>query len=558
MTPAAGRAADPIVDPATVLTVFVVTLTLLPARYVLGPLGAAGTPAGVMAVLCLFWYLAAMINPATTPLRGRQPLRAVMLVLLCSMLASYAAAMGRNLPALETNGADRGLILVAGWVGIALLAADGITRLDRLEDVRRRLVLCCTIVGVLGLVQFFTGLDVASHLAFPGLQANTEFSSVLSRDGFNRPMATATHPIELGVVLVMALPLALHGLLYAPKGRRARRCLPVLVLLVTIPMTVSRSAILGLLVVGLVMLPVWPGRLRFWSLVVGGAGTVVMSAAVPGLIGTVSKLVLNIGSDSSTTARTDDYTAVARSVHDRPLFGQGFGTYLPRVYRILDNQYLGSLVETGLVGLAALLAVMLGGWFLARGARRASRDPETRHLAQCLAASVAVAAFAYGTFDAFSFPMAANLTFLLVGCGAALWRLARESPEVSSGAPARRRTRRPVRAAWRARTGRAARAGGTAGTGRATRTGRTARAGGTAGTGRATRTGRTARAGGTAGTARGAAGARARTGAATEARTGTATGAGTGADLVVRGVRACRRPRRWSARRCRVRTGRRR
>lgn len=435
MTPAAGRAADPIVDPATVLTVFVVTLTLLPARYVLGPLGAAGTPAGVMAVLCLFWYLAAMINPATTPLRGRQPLRAVMLLLLCSMLASYAAAMGRNLPTLETNGADRGLILVAGWVGIALLAADGITRLDRLEDVRRRLVLCCTIVGVLGLVQFFTGLDVASHLAFPGLQANTEFSSVLSRDGFNRPMATTTHPIELGVVLVMALPLALHGLLYAPKGRRARRCLPVVVLLVTIPMTVSRSAILGLLVVGLVMLPVWPGRLRLWSLVVGGAGTVVMSAAVPGLIGTVSKLVLNIGSDSSTTARTDDYTAVARSVHDRPLFGQGFGTYLPRVYRILDNQYLGSLVETGLVGLAALLAVMLGGWFLARGARRASRDPETRHLAQCLAASVAVAAFAYGTFDAFSFPMAANLTFLLIGCGAALWRLARESPDVSSGTP---------------------------------------------------------------------------------------------------------------------------
>ncbi|MQY03467.1 O-antigen ligase family protein [Actinomadura macrotermitis] len=427
--PALDRPALGQIDPVTVLSVFVVALLVLPARYVLGPLGAAGTPAGVMAVLCLLWYLSSLITPSTTPIRGPQPVRSVMLLFFAAMLATYTVNMGRNLPSLEANGLDRGMIMVAGWIGVALLAADGIPRLDRLEDIRRRMVVLTAGVAVLGLVQFFTGFDLAEHMAVPGLEANRSFSSVLARDGFNRPMATATHPIELGVVLVMMLPLALHGLIFAEPGRRGRRWFPVAAIMVTIPLTLSRSAILGMVIAALVMLPVWPARLRFWALVVGGGGTVAMSAVVPGLIGTLSKLVLHIGSDSSTTARTDDYAAVARSVGDRPWFGQGFGTYLPRVYRILDNQYLSSLVETGVVGLLVLLVVLFSGWFLARGARRASRDEPVRHLAQCFAAAIAVAAFAYGTFDAFSFPMVATLTFLMIGCSAAMRRLARQDPD---------------------------------------------------------------------------------------------------------------------------------
>ena len=33
-------------------------------------------------------------------------------------------------------------------------------------------------------------------------------------------------------------------------------------------------------------------------------------------------------------------------------FGHGLGTFDPRIYFFLDNQYLGTLVETGLVGTA--------------------------------------------------------------------------------------------------------------------------------------------------------------------------------------------------------------
>ncbi|GAA2418009.1 hypothetical protein GCM10010191_30770 [Actinomadura vinacea] len=428
-TPAAPApaAAPPLgrVDAVTVLSVFVVMLTVVPARFVVGPLGAAGTPAGIMAVLCLGWYASSMITARTTPIRGPQPVRPVVVLFGCSILAAYAAAMGRALPGPEANGADRGLILALGWIGVALLAADGVPSLDRLEAVRRRLVAGGGFIAVLGAVQFFTGFDLAGHLAFPGLSTSTSYTSVLQREEFNRPMATATHPIEFGVVLAMLLPLALHGAIHAEEGKRFRAWLPVGLIMVVLPMTVSRSAVLGMVVAGLVVLPIWPAMWRVWAVLVVGLLSVALRAVVPGLIGTLTSLVSSIGSDSSTVTRTNDYAVIGEAVAPRPWFGQGFGTYLPRTYRILDNQYLLTLVETGLFGLLALLVVLGSGWVLARKARKASTDPVTRHLAQCFAASMAVAAAAYATFDAFSFPMAANLTFLCLGCIGALWRLTR-------------------------------------------------------------------------------------------------------------------------------------
>ncbi len=425
------------VDTVTVLSVFAAVLTLLPARYVVGPLGAAGTPAGVMAVLCLCWYLSALLTPRTTPLHGRQPLRPVVLLFCGSMLATYALTMTRSLPTLELNGADRGLILVVGWAGISLLAADGIATVKRLEMLRRRLVAGGTFMAVLGITQFFSGLDLAGYIAIPGLSPVTSYTSLLQREEFNRPMATATHPIEFGVVLAMLLPLALHGAMYPGSRSRRLRWLQVALIATALPMTVSRSAILGLFVVAFVILPIWPGRVRRRAYVVMLLFAFAMRVAIPGLLGTITNLISDIGTDSSTVSRTNDYSAVGAAVAAHPWFGQGFGTYLPQTYRILDNQYLGSLVETGIVGLLVLFVLLSSGWFLARSARRASSSPGIKHMAQCFAAAIAVAAFSYGTFDAFSFPMVANLTFLLLGCCGALWRLSRiDSHAVLTGSSA--------------------------------------------------------------------------------------------------------------------------
>src|SRR5258707_1166250 len=124
------------------------------------------------------------------------------------------------------------------------------------------------------------------------------------RESFHRPSATAIHPIEFGVVLALILPLAIHQARYAPPGRRLRRWTQVGLIAVTLPMTVSRSAIVGLAVILIVILPVWPRRERWLAYIVTVFGIGVLFVGVHGLLGTIRNLFLSVGSDSSTTSRT--------------------------------------------------------------------------------------------------------------------------------------------------------------------------------------------------------------------------------------------------------------
>jgi O-antigen ligase len=391
----------------------------------------------VLAVLYFLWYGFAWLSPRSVVARQRQPLRLAIAAFLVAVLLSYVMAMTRPLQALELNGADRGLIIVAGWTGIALLTADCVERLDSLEILHRRMSTIGGLLGIVGITQFFTGLDLAGYIHVPGLVQQVHIFSSVPRDQFNRPAGTAIHPIEFGVVLGLLLPLAIHGARYAPDGRRGIRWTQVIVIAAAMMMTVSRSAVLAAFIALVVILPTWErgARRRAYAVIVCFGAVLYFLA--PGLLGTVKSLITHIGNDSSTNYRTHDYDAAAHYFSQNPWFGRGFGTFLPQFYRIFDNQYLVTLVEMGLTGVVALLGLFGTGWWLAREARRAGDDPRVRHLAQCLAACVAVAAFSFGVFDAASFPMTCGLTFLILGCCGAMWRLLRQRPPADATVAAR-------------------------------------------------------------------------------------------------------------------------
>ena len=412
-------------DAVTFLTIYLVLLFSIPSRLVFSPLGGVGQPATIFAALLFGRYLLEWIHPASALDRERQPMRLAATLWFCVIVAVYVSANLHPLPVLELNGADRGIIQACAWLGILLYTVDSIGSIDALKTLLRRIVFGATAMAALGFTQFFTGLDATKYIIIPGLATSETYSDLLGREGFNRPSATAIHPIEFGVVLAMCLPLAIHQARYAQPGMRWRRWLQVALIAATLPMTVSRSAILGLLVSLIVILPTWPKRDRHIAYLAIIGGTLVLRATIPGLIGTLRGLFFSIGTDSSTVERTKAYSLAAPLISHHPWLGQGFGTFLPQTNFFTDDQYLGSLIETGVVGLLALLLLFATGWFLARGARRASTDDELRHLAQCLAASVAVAVVSYATFDAFGFPIAAGLTFLLLGCTGAMWRLMR-------------------------------------------------------------------------------------------------------------------------------------
>ena len=395
----------------------------IPSALVFPPFGGAGSPSTILGVGFFVLYLLNRLHPSSAIGSMRQPLRIAGVLLFCAILTSYVSANLHELGTLEQNGVDRGLIMISGWLGILLLTADGVDRLDRLKTLLGRIVIGATAMAVLGITQFFTGLNAAKYIVIPGLIDQQPYTDISVRGSVNRPSATAIHPIEFGFVLAVVLPIALHRARFAPPGARFRRWLQVALIGTTLPMTVSRSAILGLVIALIVILPTWPRRDRWMALVVLVFSLFVLRTFIHGLIGTLRTLFSSIGSDSSTLSRTAAFSHAAPLISAHPLFGMGFGAFMPQILFYTDDQYLNSLIEIGAVGLVALLAVFITGWCLARRARKASADPEVRHLMQCLAASVAVIIVGFSAFDALYFPMAAGLTFLILGCVGAAWRI---------------------------------------------------------------------------------------------------------------------------------------
>lgn len=413
-------------DAVRLLTLYLVFLLAIPSRFVFGPLGGAGSPSTILGVVLFVLYLVNWIHPSGMLDTRPQPIRRVSVLFLCAILVSYVGANLHRLSAVEQNGADRGVILICGWLGVLLMTMDGVPTMERLTTLVRRLVFGASAMAVLGIIQFFTSLNAAKYIIVPGLTVQQAYTDINLRGTLNRPAATAIHPIEFGFVLATILPLAIHQARYAPPELRFRRWLQVGLIAATLPMTVSRSALLGLAVCLIVILPTWPRRDRWMAYIVTVFGLFALRAVIPGLIGTLKELFLQIGTDSSTQSRTAAFGHAGPLISAHPWFGQGFSTFTPSTLFFTDDQYLNSLIEIGAVGLVGLLALFIAGWSVARRARRSSNNVEVRHFAQCVAASVGVAFIGFATFDALYFPMAAGLTFLIIGISGATWRLIRD------------------------------------------------------------------------------------------------------------------------------------
>ncbi len=416
------------VDATGVLSLFVVLLFALPSRGGVPGLGAAGRPAFLLAGGALVWWaVSRAIVPFAT--RGRQPLRFVLLGSFLAIACAYAAGAARALPGNEQRSADRVLLANVALAGVALLAMDGIRDRDRLQALLRRIGYLGVLVAAVGSLQFLFEIDLNPKLLLPPLVLNADLLEAGTRPGTDllRVTGTTAHYIEFGVVLTMIMPVTMHLALFAHRrGRRLAWWASTLFIAGASTFSLSRSGTIGLVLVMVVVVLSWRPRYQWRAAVVGVLALAVFRALVPGLLGTLKGLVTNFGQDSSVDARTLDYARVADYVAERPLFGRGAGTFLPENYFFLDNQFLLTTLEGGLVGLGGLLLLFAGSYAVGRSVRFGPGDEETRHLGQALCASVAIGFVVCATFDAMSFLSFAGLLYLLVGVLGALWRLQRE------------------------------------------------------------------------------------------------------------------------------------
>jgi polysaccharide biosynthesis protein PslJ len=423
--------------PVRIVRVYAVLLVLVPPTHIVGPLGAVGTPATVVGVVALLLWGVAVLAPGGSLPRTAVPVRVVMGLLVGVVLVAYAVLHVRPVPGPEVLGSDRMVVQVLSWAGIALLAAEGLRDRTELGRVLRALCAAVAAMAVVGFLQFRAGTDLAGWAdRVPGLHANAELVSIQDREGFRRPAGTATHPIEFGSVIAMTLPLALHLARFDRARPPWRRWLPVVAIALGIPVAVSRSAVLGAVVAAVVIFVGLEPRVRPRALAAASGFAVAIYATSPGLLGALRNLFVHAGSDTSITHRTRDYEEVGEYVRASPWLGRGPGTFLSDRYIVLDNQYLLSAVEIGLVGAAVVVGYLLAATFLGRGARHHTGDPVVRDLGQAFAATSLVAGTTALTFDAFSFLMFAGLVPLALGAAGALWAMQRAARADATPAPA--------------------------------------------------------------------------------------------------------------------------
>ncbi len=417
-------------DATTVLSLGLAALYLIPQRYMFEPLGAAGTPAIMLGVGAFLWWFVSRVN-GTTLGSGYNPVRITVFLMLATVLMSYVAAFVRPIVFLEASSADRSLIIFFGYAGFLLLATDGIPDRARLDALLRRLVWGTTYMSFVAILQFFSNnrIDLASMVQLPGLSYNKpEFGSEASyaRGDFYRVFGTAEHPIEFSVVIAALLPLAVHYAFADRHRSLLARWAPVGIMGFAMPLAISRSGFLGMAIAGACIVPSLPASRRVVLAAFGFVAAAGMTVAVPGLLGTIRGFFFNASTDSSITARTEDYQYLDIFFAERPIAGRGIGTFIPTLYDFLDNQYLLSVIETGIIGLIGLIIFFVGSMATAQVVRKYSLDEGTRTLAQALFAAVLVHMVTFATYDALVFRTTGVTCFLVVGVIGALWRITRE------------------------------------------------------------------------------------------------------------------------------------
>lgn len=409
-------------DATTVLTLFAVLLMMLPSRFVVGPLGAIGTPGALIGLGSMVWWLASRLNPDVGGDHGQQPLRPAVLAFTWWLLLSYSFAQLRQLDPVEASSADRRTIVFVALAGIALLAMDGIPNRDRLDKLLRRVVALGGIVAILGLLQF-AGTDLVGQVQLPGLTLNRELATITAfRGGLPRVTSTAVHAIEFAIIMALLLPLAVHYAFYG-KERRWASWLWVIAILLALPVSVSRSSIVGVFVGLPILMLAWSWKRRIAFVLIAAGALSMLGSMVAGLYETLLGLFQEVDDNHSIQARVEDYEVIFQFVLERPVMGRGTGTFEPTVYRWIDNEWLGTVVNTGLVGVTLLATIFVVAVCCARGVIRRSEDETTRHLAQALMATTATFAVTFGLFDAFAFAINAGLFYLTIGLVGALWRI---------------------------------------------------------------------------------------------------------------------------------------
>jgi O-antigen ligase len=417
---------------AIMLQAFTFAAFVLPTDTVIRVVGAQGYVASLIAMLLLAAWVLTSIFGFHDPLHTRHPIRGVLAVMWIATLLSYAAMPFYVPDETQRLGAGRWLMLWAGMTGVVLVAAEHLRSPRDVLRVVRWMVWGGAFSGLIASFQFWLRWDLKPYLRLIliGFDRDADSAGFAPRDALVRVTGMANHPIELGVVAGMLLPLAIWLGLFDRERSALSRWLPLVLIGMCIPMSVSRSAILtSVTSVGVLVLAL-PAAQRAKVILWAPVAVVAVFASTPGYLRTMYALFTAGTTDSSITNRLDNYPRVLAAVQARPWLGSGGGTDIQAdLTKVLDNQFLKAAVELGIIGVVALVLYFIVPVIAMVDVLTRSRDPEFRALCAALGGAALAAAIASYTFDSFSFAQFASVDALVIGlCGTCWLSAHRQAP----------------------------------------------------------------------------------------------------------------------------------
>jgi O-antigen ligase len=392
-------------------------------------------------LLLIGWIIALLVDPRVrarvTGFEG--PLALIIAVTLGSDLANPG-----RVDTVSTY-VVKALWLFSCFVLFYYLVVSVVRSRATVERILTVLVSAGCVVAVGALVQRRTGYNIFDHLHLPLFHFNAAATASLEERGGNlRAFASAGNPIEMSTVMAMLVPLAVY---LAISRRRRIWWVAATLLLLAVFVGGSRTGVVGVVVLIGVFVWLRPRQtLRCWPALIPMLA--ILHVAAPGAIGGVigeffpkeglvqqqSETEIGPHGEVKYSNRLARIGPVFHEylLHD-PLVGQGYGSRVTGYHEeaadnaiILDDQWLDTLLETGLLG------VLAWAWLFARTIRRlGARSKLERHtregwLPVALCASVATYVTSMFFFDAFGFVQATFIAFTLFALSAALLRMPAE------------------------------------------------------------------------------------------------------------------------------------
>ena len=437
----------------SLIAALIVLILIIPIRRYTLPVNVGGFELEPYRVLVAFivvgWIAALLVDPRVRLRRTglEAPIAAIWIAILASIFVNFDRISEFGV---ETNVVKSITFLLSFFV--VLYVISSVVSSSAAMRLVKVLVAVGSLVAVLAVIESRTGKNAFNGFGWvPFLRENVLPNPEADVTGFTRgdrlrTYASAEHPIALAAALAMLVPVALA---LALSGSRRWFAAAAVLTLGTLS-TVSRTGVVMLAVIGLVFLWLRPLRTiqMWWALI---PLLFVIHASLPNTIGVLKSSFFPPGDllqeqRSSATSRTAggrvaDLAPTLNEVSRSPFLGVGFGSQVveppgvsqpknpPEVplpeaakARILDNQWLGLLLEVGMLGLLAW------AWFFAGFIRRAARAAKEDHSDRgwmLVGLTAAVFAYAIGmlTFDAFAFVQSVFILFILVAFGTVLLRV---------------------------------------------------------------------------------------------------------------------------------------